>query len=69
MSFSHEWDSRYQENTHMSIWPWRSEKKEEELLTHYSKIDEDGEWYRFYTTRNDKIVKKVPRYCYFCEKP
>jgi SAM-dependent methyltransferase len=22
MSFSREWDERYQENTHMSIWPW-----------------------------------------------
>ena len=22
MSFSSEWDTRYQENTHMSIWPW-----------------------------------------------
>ncbi len=22
MSFSNEWDERYQENTHMSIWPW-----------------------------------------------
>lgn len=22
MSFSTEWDQRYQENTHMSIWPW-----------------------------------------------
>ncbi len=22
MSFSNEWDDRYQENTHMSIWPW-----------------------------------------------
>ena len=22
MSFSNEWDNRYQENTHMSIWPW-----------------------------------------------
>lgn len=22
MSFSNEWDQRYQDNTHMSIWPW-----------------------------------------------
>ena len=22
MSFSNEWDERYQKNTHMSIWPW-----------------------------------------------
>ena len=22
MSFSNKWDERYQENTHMSIWPW-----------------------------------------------
>ena len=22
MTFSNEWDQRYQENTHMSIWPW-----------------------------------------------
>ena len=22
MSFSNEWDERYQNNSHMSIWPW-----------------------------------------------
>jgi hypothetical protein len=22
MSFSNEWNDRYQENTNMSIWPW-----------------------------------------------
>ena len=22
MSFSNEWDDKYQDNTHLSIWPW-----------------------------------------------
>ena len=22
MSFSHEWEQRYKDNTHLSVWPW-----------------------------------------------